>query len=482
MSVQPDNGGVDQTANEAVPDEGYRRALSSRQVQMMALGSAIGVGLFYGSGAAIAAAGPAIIATFMVAGLIAFLVMRALGELVVYRPTSGSVMDYAKEFLGPFAGFATGWSYWMSAVTICSAEVIAAGHYLTYWFPGVPVWLTAAVAFAILLLANLFSVKFFGELEFWFAGIKVIAILALIVIGVGVLILGFSSLGDTASVKNLWQHDGFAPNGVGQAVFMMQAAFFAYSGIELAAGTAGEAVDPRRTLRSAINLLPLRISVFYVGSLVVILTLMPWTSYRDDSSPFVQAFAGIGLPAAAGVMNFVVLTAALSACNVNIYMASRLVRRMSVQGDASAAFGRLSGRQVPTRALAVIAIGIALGIGINLASPEKAFGLLVAIATCTVLWAWTVILVCHLRYRGAVRAGRLPGHDFRLPGAPLTNWITLALIALVTALLAHDPDTRIALYVGAGWAVLLLISYALLNRADKRVSPAGTPPGLSEPS
>jgi AAT family amino acid transporter len=471
MSVQPDTGGADQTVNEAVPDEGYRRALSSRQVQMMALGSAIGVGLFYGSGAAIVAAGPAIIATFLVAGFIAYLVMRALGELVVYRPTSGSVMDYAKEFLGPLAGFATGWSYYMAAVTICSAEVIAAGQYLAYWFPGVPVWLTAAIALSILVVANLFSVKLFGELEFWFAGIKVIAILALIMVGVGVLVFGFSSLGDTASVKNLWQHGGFAPNGVGQAVFMMQAAFFAYSGIELAAGTAGEAIDPRRTLRSAINLLPLRISVFYVGSLVVILALMPWTSYRDDSSPFVQAFAGIGLPAAAGVMNFVVLTAALSACNVNIYMASRLVRRMSLQGEASPVFARLNRRKVPSRALALISIGITLGIVINLASPESAFGLLVAIATCTVLWAWTVILVCHLRFRSAVRGGRLPGHDFKMPGAPITNWITLALIALVVALLARDPGTRIALYVGAGWAVLLLISYALLNRADKRVSP-----------
>ena len=476
MSTQAHTGDRDRAGREDVPDEGYRRELGPRQVQMMAIGSAIGVGLFYGSGAAIAAAGPAIIVTFLVAGLAAFLVMRALGELVLYRPTSGSVMDYAKEFVHPFAGFATGWSYFLAAVTVCTAELIAAGHYLAYWFPAVPVWVTAAVALSILMVANLLSVKLFGELEFWFAGVKVVAILALIVVGVGVLMFGFSSLGDTASVKNLWQRGGFAPNGMGQVVFMMQAAFFAYSGIELAAATAGEAVDPRKTLRSAINLLPLRIIVFYVGSLGVILALMPWTSYSDNRSPFVQAFAGIGLPAAAGVMNFVVLTAALSACNVNIYMASRLVRRMSIQGEASAVFRRLSGRQVPAPAIALLAIGIALGIGINIASPERAFALLVAVATCTVLWAWAVILVCHLRFRSAVRSGRLPANDFRMPGAPVTNWITLAVIALVVALLAGNAETRVALYVGAGWVALLVLSYALLNSAGKRLPQVVRPP------
>lgn len=471
MSAQARGSDVDGTASEATqaaPDEGYQRALGSRQIQMMAIGSAIGVGLFYGSGSAIAAAGPAVIVSFVAAGIIGFLVMRALGELVVYRPTSGSVMDYAKEFLGPFAGFATGWSYWMAAVTVCTAEVIAAGHYLTYWFPGVPVGLTAAVALAILVVANLFSVKIFGELEFWFAGVKVIAILALIVIGTGVVVFGFSPIGETASVKNLWQHGGFAPNGVGQIVYILQAAFFAYSGIELAAATAGEAVDPRKTLRGAINLLPLRIGVFYVGSLAVILSLLPWTSYGENSSPFVQAFAGIGLPAAAGTMNFVVLTAALSACNVNLYLASRLVRRMSIQGEASAFFAGLNRRQVPTRALALISTGIVFGIVINLASPEDGFGLLVAIATCTVLWAWTVILVCNLRFRSLVRAGRLPGNDYKMPGAPLTNWLTLGLIGLVAVLLARDPETRIALYVGTGWALLLVISYATLSRTRNR--------------
>jgi AAT family amino acid transporter len=447
-----------------VPDEGYRRGLSSRQVQMMALGSAIGVGLFYGSGGAIAAAGPAIIATFIAAGLIGFLVMRALGELIVYRPTSGSFMEYAKEFLGPFAAFSTGWSYWLAAVTVCMAEVTAAGHYVAYWFPDVPIWLTAAVALAILLLANLLSVKVFGELEFWFASIKVIAILVLICLGAAVLIFGFSSLGEGASIQNLWEHGGFAPNGTWQMVFMLQAVFFAYTGIELVGSTAGEAVDPRRTLRSAINLLPLRIGVFYIGSLVVILSLMPWTQYNADSSPFVQVFSGIGLPAAAGIMNFVVLTAALSGCNANMYMASRLARRMSTQGEAPALLGRLNARHVPMPALALTAVVIGVGIVINLAAPEKAFSYITSVATCAVMWAWTVILISHLRYRASVRAGRLPASDFKMPGAPLTNWIALGSIALVVVLLGRNADGRVTLYVGVAWTLLLAAGYTLINR------------------
>ncbi|GAA1951346.1 amino acid permease [Nocardioides panacihumi] len=431
------------------------------------MGSAIGVGLFYGSGEAIAAAGPAVVVSFLVAGTVAFLVMRALGELVVYRPTSGSVMDYAREFLGPFAGFATGWSYWIAAVTACMAEVTAAGHYIDYWFPQVPVPVTAAVALSILLLANFLSVRLFGELEFWFASIKVIAVVLLLLLGSAVLAFHFSPLGPSASVANLWQHGGFAPHGGWQAVSVLVAAFFAYTGIELVASTAGEAVDPRTTLRTAIRLLPLRIGVVYVGSIAVLLALMPWDRYAADGSPFVEVFAGVGLPAAGGVMNFVVLTAALSGCNANMYVASRLVRRLSVEGEAPSAFQRLNSRHVPAPALALTVAVIALGALVNVAAPETAFALFTAVATCAVLCGWTVIVWCHLRYRAAVRAGRLPRNDFPMPGAPVTSWFALACIGLIVVLLARNPETRPALVVGAGWTLALTVSYALLNRAPK---------------
>ncbi|SFC94234.1 L-asparagine transporter [Nocardioides terrae] len=435
---------------------------------MMAIGSAIGVGLFYGSGEAIAAAGPAVIISFVVAGAVAFLVMRALGELVVYRPTSGSVMDYAKEFLGPFAGFATGWSYWTAAVTACMAELTAAGHYIQYWFPQLPVSASAGVALAVLLLANNLSVRLFGELEFWFASIKVVAVLVLLVIGGAVLTFHFSALGASASVTNLWSHGGFAPHGGWQAVSVLVAAFFAYTGIELVASTAGEAVDPRTSLRTAIRLLPVRIGVVYVGSIAVLLTLMPWSRYAPDSSPFVQVFAGAGLPAAGGVMNFVVLTAALSGCNANIYVASRLVRRLSLQGAAPSALQRLSSRQVPAPALTLTSAAIALGVVVSVAAPTSAFALFAAVATCAVLAGWTVIVWCQLRYRAAVRAGRLPGHDFTMPGAPVTSWIALACIGVIVALLAQNPETRPALVVGVGWALILTVSYARLNRSNLR--------------
>ena len=448
---------------EQQPDEGYRRALSSRQVQMMALGSAIGVGLFYGSGGGIAKTGPALILSFAIAGIVAFLVMRALGELLTYKPTSGSFVDYAREFLGPFAGYATGWSYWIAIVTACMAEVTAAGHYIAYWIPAIPVWLTAAVALAILFLANLFSVKVFGELEFWFASIKVIAIVAMIVIGVGVLAFGFTGLGHSAAVSNLWSHGGFAPHGLWQVVLVLQSVFFAYTGIELVGSTAGEAANPRRTLRRAINTLPIRIGVFYIGALIVIMSLVPWTSFGPGASPFVQVFNGIGVPAAAGIMNFVVLTAALSGCNANFYVSSRLVRRMASRSEAPTTMRRLSRRSVPAAALTLSMCAIGVGIIINVVDPDKAFMYVTSVSTCGVLWAWAAILICHLRYRARVRSGILPKVDYRMPGAPVTNWIALACIAVVVALLAVDADTRVTLYVGVVWILVLAISYGVFK-------------------
>jgi AAT family amino acid transporter len=303
----------DNGTTEVTTDDGYRRGLGSRQIQMIAIGGAVGTGLFYGASRGISAIGPSLIACYAVAGVIIYFVMRALGELLTYRPTSGSFADHAREFFGPFAGFATGWSYWLLWVTACMSEVTAAGAYIHYWWPAVPAWATAAVALALLFCANLISVKVFGELEFWFSAVKVVAIVAMIVIGIGVLTFGFSAAGDTASVTHLWADGGFAPHGAWQAMLAMQGIIFAYIGIELVGITAGEAENPKQTLRKAINTLPVRIGIFYVGSLIVLLSVFSWTEYHPGVSPFVQVFAEVGIPAAAGIMNFVVLSAALSA-------------------------------------------------------------------------------------------------------------------------------------------------------------------------
>ncbi|WP_327249966.1 amino acid permease [Streptomyces sp. NBC_01320] len=464
MTTQVDQRHGDGLAADSTPDEGYQRGLTARQVQMMAIGGAIGVGLFYGSGAGIARIGPSLIACYAGAGVIVFLIMRALGELLTYRPTSGSFADYAREFLGPFAGFVTGWSYWAVWVSACMAEVTAAGHYIAYWWPSVPVWATAATALAVLFIANLVSVKVFGELEFWFSTIKVVAIIAMLVIGVGVLTFGFSSVGDTASVTHLWADGGFAPNGAWQSLLAMQGVVFAYLGVELVGVTAGEAENPKQTLRKAINTLPVRIAIFYVGALVVVLSVQSWTEYAPGVSPFVQVFAKVGIPGAAGIMNFVVLTAALSSCNSGIYSTGRMLRGLAVNGEAPDVVKRLNGRRLPLAALTLSTLVMGIGVVVNIVSPDKAFVYITAVGTCAGLWTWTVILAAHLRYHGKVRAGLLPATDFRMPGAPVTNWIAIAALLSVLILIGMDADTRMALYVWASWFALLGAGYLTLTR------------------
>lgn len=258
---------VENTASQGTeaPEEGYERGLGSRQVQMIAIGGAIGVGLFLGAGANIAKAGPSLILMYALAGLIIFFIMRALGELLLYRPVSGSFAEYSREFLGPFFGYFTGWTYWLMWVVTGMAELTAAAIYVNYWFPAVPQWVTALVFLVILFGVNLISVKLFGELEFWFSMVKVTALIGMIVIGLGVLTFGFSQAGDTATVSNLWQFDGFFPKGIGSSLMTLQGVMFAYLAVELVGVTAGESENPEKTLPKAINTLPWRIALFYVA-------------------------------------------------------------------------------------------------------------------------------------------------------------------------------------------------------------------------
>lgn len=322
-----------QVDTDKAPEEGYERGLNSRQVQMIAIGGAIGVGLFLGAGANIAKAGPSIILMYALAGVIIFFIMRALGELLLYRPVSGSFAEYSREFLGPFFGYFTGWTYWLMWVVTGMAELTAAAIYIHYWFPDIPQWVSALVFLVLLFVANLISVKLFGEIEFWFSMVKVTAIIGMIVIGVGVLTLGFSQAGDTAAVSNLWEFDGFFPKGIGSSLMTLQGVMFAYLAVELVGVTAGESENPEKTLPKAINTLPWRIALFYVGALTVILAVVKWTEFAEGVSPFVEAFAVIGIPAGAGIVNFVVLTAALSSCNSGMYSTGRMLRTLADNGE-----------------------------------------------------------------------------------------------------------------------------------------------------
>ncbi|MFD5065102.1 amino acid permease [Streptomyces sp. NPDC058394] len=454
---------------DKAPEEGYERGLNSRQVQMIAIGGAIGVGLFLGAGANIAKAGPSIILMYALAGVIVFFIMRALGELLLYRPVSGSFAEYSREFLGPFFGYLTAWTYWLLWVVTGMAELTATAIYIKFWLPGIPQWVSALVFLVLLFMANLISVKLFGEIEFWFSMVKVTAIIGMIVIGVGVLTLGFSQAGDTAAISNLWEFDGFFPKGIGSSLMTLQGVMFAYLAVELVGVTAGESENPEKTLPKAINTLPWRIGLFYVGALTVILAVVKWTEFAEGVSPFVKAFTVIGIPAGAGIVNFVVLTAALSSCNSGMYSTGRMLRGLAENGEAPKVFNRLSSTKTPAIGIAVSAVFMAIGVMLNYLVPEKAFGYVTSIATAAGIWTWLMILISHVLYRRKVAAGQLPASSFPAPGGSVCSYIAIAFLLFVTCLIAYDADARVCLYVMAGWAAVLGIGWAVLKSRGPQV-------------
>ena len=469
-SAQVDKGqGDGRETVDAPAGEGYQRGLGARQIQMIAIGGAIGTGLFLGAGKAIDRAGPSLILAYAIAGLVIFFIMRALGELLMYRPVSGSFSEYAREFLGPFFGFVTGWTYWLFWVVTGITEVTAAATYMTYWWD-IPQGLSALVFTVILYGANLISVKLFGELEFWFSMVKVTAIIGMIVIGIGVLTLGFSQAGDTAAVSNLWAFDGFFPKGIGSSLMTLQGVMFAYLAVELVGVTAGESENPEKTLPKAINTLPWRIALFYVGALTVILAVVKWTEFAEGVSPFVKAFAVIGIPAGAGIVNFVVLTAALSSCNSGMYSTGRMLRTLADNGEAPRIFNKLSSTKTPAIGIGVSVVFMGIGVVLNYVVPEKAFGYVTSIATAAGIWTWLMILISHVMYRRKVVAGRLPASSFPAPGGSVCSYIAIAFLLFVTCLIAYDADARVCLYVMAGWAIALGIGWAVLKSRNPQVT------------
>ncbi len=446
------------------PGTHLARNLRNRHIQLIAIGGTIGVGLFLGSAKAIHNAGPALLLAYGLGGVAIFFIMRALGELLTYRPVAGSFATYAEEFCGPFAGFVTGWSYWFMWVIMAMAELTAIGIYVRYWFPDVPQWLPALIALVVLYGANLLAVRVFGELEFWFALIKVTTIVALIVAGLVVILFHVGSFGATASFANLWSHGGFLPFGVVGVLLTMQIVMFAYSGVELIGVTAGEAQDPQLALPKATNGIILRILIFYLGALLVIMGVVPWNELSPSVSPFVFVFEKLGVPGAASIITIVVITAAASSCNSGLFSTGRMLWSLAQRGQAPRRFATLNERLVPAAGIHASAALMLLTVVVNYLVPKEAFTWITSITLIGTLWTWGIILVSHRNYRRAVHAGRAPASAFRMPGAPFANWAVLAFLVLVTALLALDPDTRVALYVAPFWFGLLAVGYMRLKR------------------
>jgi amino acid transporter, AAT family len=439
------------------------RNLRSRHIQLIAIGGTVGVGLFLGSARAIHNAGPGLLMSYAVGGVAIFFIMRALGELLIYRPVAGSFAVYADEFCGPFAGFVTGWSYWFMWIMTAMAELTAIGIYVRYWLPAVPQWLPALVALAVLYGSNLLAVRVFGELEFWFALIKVVTIVALILAGVGVIAFHVGELGATASFANLWSHGGVLPFGIVGVLLTLQIVMFAYSGVELIGVTAGEAANPEVVLPQATNGIIYRILIFYIGALVILMALVPWNQLSPDTSPFVFVFGKMRIPGAASIINLVVITAATSSCNSGLFSTGRMLYSLAQRGQGPRVFASVSRQHVPAAGIHASAAVMLIAVVLNYVVPEEVFTWVTSIALVGTLWTWGIIMVSHRNYRRAVQDGRVPASSFRMPGAPYANWLVVAFLLFVTAMLSLDPATRVALYVAPVWFALLGLGYSRLK-------------------
>ncbi len=449
-----------------------RRGLSTRHIRFMALGSAIGTGLFYGSADAIRMAGPSVLLAYIIGGAVAYIIMRALGEMSVNNPNAGSFSRYARDYLGPMAGYITGWTYCFEILIVAIADVTAFGVYMGVWFPDVPHWIWVLSVVLIIGAINMMSVKVFGELEFWFSFFKVATIVLMILAGLGIIIWGIGNGGHPTGISNLWSHGGFFAHGLTGMLLSLQMVMFAYGGIEIIGITAGEADKPENTIPKAINSVPWRILVFYVGTLFVIMSIYPWDQVGTNGSPFVLTFQHLGVAAAAAVLNFVVITASLSAINSDIFGVGRMLHGMAEQGDAPKMFTAVSKRGTPWLTVVVMMVALLIAVLLNYLMPEKVFLVIASLATFATVWVWIMILLAQIGFRKKLGAEGRSQIRFPLPGGSVMSVIGILFLVFIIALIGYFPDTRLSLYAGAIWVVLLLVSYRLFKK-KRHVSSQG---------
>ncbi|GAB5338365.1 MULTISPECIES: amino acid permease [Pseudomonas] len=444
-------------------EKGLKRGLSARHIRFMALGSAIGTGLFYGSASAIQMAGPAVLLAYLIGGAAVFMVMRALGEMAVHNPVSGSFGQYASTYLGPMAGFILGWTYAFEMIIVCLADVTAFGIYMGFWFPDVARWVWVLGIVFLIGGLNLCSVKVFGEMEFWLSLLKVGAIVAMILGGFGIMLFGIHSAGETqaSGLSNLWAHGGFMPNGVGGLIASFAVVMFAFGGIEIIGITAGEAKDPQRVIPKAINAVPLRILLFYVLTLFVLMALYPWPQIGSQGSPFVQIFSNLGIGSAATLLNIVVISAAVSAINSDIFGAGRMMYGLAQQGQAPKGFAQLSKQGVPWMTVVVMGAALLGGVVLNYLIPENVFLLIASIATFATVWVWLMILFTQVAMRRSMTQAQVAELKFPVPFWPYAPAAAIVFMLFVFGVLGYFPDTQAALLVGAVWIVLLVLAYLL---------------------
>ncbi|CAI0766581.1 General aromatic amino acid permease [Serratia quinivorans] len=447
-------------------DTPLKRGLKNRHIQLIALGGAIGTGLFLGIAQTIKMAGPSVLLGYAIGGFIAFLIMRQLGEMVVEEPVAGSFSHFAYKYWGDFAGFLSGWNYWAMFILVGMAELTAVGIYIQYWWPDIPTWVSAAVFFVLINLINLVNVRLYGETEFWFAIIKVVAIVGMIVFGAWLLASGNG--GPQASISNLWEQGGFMPHGIDGLVMAMAVIMFSFGGLEMVGITAAEAADPRRSIPKATNQVVYRILIFYIGSLTVLLSLYPWHKVVEGGSPFVMIFHALNSNLVATLLNVVVLTAALSVYNSGVYANSRMLFGLATQGNAPKALTRVNKRGVPVLSIALSALVTSVGVLINYVMPGKAFELLMALVVSTLVINWVMICLAHLRFRAAKnRQGVIP--VFKALWYPFGNYLCLVFLSLILVIMYFSEGIRISVLLMPVWILLLWVGFLLTRRKGAKV-------------
>jgi len=448
--------------------EALKRDLKSRHIQMIAIGGAIGTGLFYGSSWAIKTAGPAILLMYGLAAVAIYFVMRALGEMAVEEPVSGSYISYSNRYIHRFAGFLNGWNAFIFLLATSAAELNALGNYVHFWFPAVPIWVTAMTAVTVMFFVNIIGVKFYGEAEFWFALIKVAAIVAMILFGAGMIVFGIGNNGQPIGYHHLVDHGGFFAKGASGALLSIVMVAFSFGGIENLGLAAGEAKDIKTTMPKAVSATFWRLLIFYVGAIAVLLMIFPWTSLTTKGSPFVDVFTKIGVPAAASIMNLVVIAAVLSAVNASVFTNSRTFYNLALQKNAPAFLGTVNSRNVPSRAIMLVFATMFAGVFLNFLMPEKAFELFSSVTVFALVCAWTSIVVSHLRFRKLrIQAGQVDKLTYKMPFFPYGNYIALAFVAAVLACIAILPDMRMSLLVSVVWVGIVYVAYRFYTRDDR---------------
>ena len=448
---------------------GLNRTLTSGQMEMIALGGTIGVGLFMGSTSTIKWTGPSVLLAYAFVGVLLYAVMRALGEMIYITPGTGSFADYATEYIHPLAGYLTKWSNIFQYIVVGISEVIAVTEYLNYWWPNLPDWISGIVVIITLTLANLASAKAYGTLEFWFAMIKVVTIILMIILGLLVIFLGLGNHWHPIGLSNLWSHGGFFTGGFKGFMFSLSIIVGSYQGIELLGITAGEADNPKHAIVASVKSIVWRILIFYIGAIFVIVSIYPWNQLKAVGSPFVETFSKVGIAGAAGIINFVVLTAAMSGANSGIYSSSRMLFKMSMDKEVPGVFGKLSKHVVPNVAILAISLGILIGFILNVIltvvnkSTASLFVIVYSSSVLPGLVPWFVILLSELRFRKQ-NTDLLKNHPFKMPLFPYVNYFAIIALVVIVLFMFINPDTQVSVTVGLVYLIILSLIFMIKNK------------------